>query len=51
MKFLFVLFLWFVMAGLLISGVVLAVQGTFWLLIVGAIGFILAVGKIGCLTH
>lgn len=45
------MFVWLVMALLLVSGIVLAVKGTLWLLFVGIIGFILAVAKIGCLSH
>jgi hypothetical protein len=39
------------MAVILIVGVVMAVKGTFWLLIVGLLGFILAIAKIACLSH
>ena len=39
------------MAGVLIKGLVMAVDGKSWLLIVGLLGFIVLVGKIGCLTH
>jgi preprotein translocase subunit Sss1 len=29
----------------------MAVHGSLWLLIVGIIGFVVLVGKIGCLSH
>jgi hypothetical protein len=48
--FLAILVYW-IMAAILIAGVILAVKGTFWLLIVGLIGFILAVTKVGILPH
>jgi hypothetical protein len=51
MKLIFVMFVWLVMALLLVGGIVLAVKGTFWLLILGLVCFILAVAKIGCLSH
>ncbi len=51
MKLLFLMFVWLVMALLLIAGVVLAVKGSFWLLALGLVGFVLAVAKIGCLSH
>jgi hypothetical protein len=50
-KIFIVIFVWMLMALLLTAGVVLAVKGTFWLLVVGIIGFVLAVAKIGCLSH
>ncbi len=40
-----------VMAAILVTGVVLAVKGSFWLLILGLIGFVLAVAKIAILRH
>jgi hypothetical protein len=51
MKFAFVLFLWLLMAFVLVVGLALAVKGSPCLLCVGVIGFILAVAKVGCLTH
>ncbi|MGA2540591.1 MAG: hypothetical protein ABSG78_03395 [Verrucomicrobiota bacterium] len=51
MKLLFLMFVWLVMALLLVAGVVLAVKGSFWLLALGLVGFVLAVAKIGCLSH
>ena len=51
MKIFVALFVWFLMAAILTLGVVMSVKGSFWLLGVGLIGFILAIAKIGCLTH
>ena len=48
--FLAIIIYW-IMAAILVVGVVLAVKGSFWLLILGLIGFILAVTKIGILPH
>jgi hypothetical protein len=42
---------WVVMGAVLTTGVVLATHGNFWLLILGGLGFIAAVAKIGCLSH
>jgi hypothetical protein len=39
------------MAAILIAGIILAVKGTFWLLIVGVIAFALAITKISILPH
>ena len=45
------IFVYLVMAAILIVGVVLAVKGSFWLLILGLIGFVLAVTKVAILHH
>jgi hypothetical protein len=45
------IFAYLVMAAILIVGVILAVKGTFWLLILGLIGFVLAVTKVAILHH
>jgi len=39
------------MGSILITGVVLAVKGIFWLLLIGLLGFVLAVTKYGILSH
>ena len=51
MKLLMAFVVWFAMAAVLIKGLIMAVDGHAWLLIVGLLGFIALVGKIGCLTH
>jgi hypothetical protein len=48
--FLAIIIYW-IMAAILITGVILAVKGTFWLLIIGLIGFVLGVTKIAILPH
>jgi hypothetical protein len=42
---------WVIMAAILTIGVVMAVHGSFWLLILGGLGFVAAVAKIGCLSQ
>ncbi len=39
------------MAAILVAGVIMAVKGTFWVLIVGLICFVLAVTKVAILPH
>jgi hypothetical protein len=51
MKFLFVMAIWMLMAAVLVGGVVMAVNGSLWLLGLGFLAFVLALGKIGCLSH
>jgi len=46
-----VIFVWLLMAAILVTGVVLAVKGIFWLLIVGLAGFVLAVIRYGIFSH
>jgi hypothetical protein len=45
------LFVYFIMAAILVTGVVMAVQGTFWILIIGLLAFVLGVTKIAILHH
>jgi len=40
-----------VMAAILVAGVVMAVKGSFWLLILGLVCFVLGVTKIAILHH
>jgi hypothetical protein len=51
MKFLSALVLGIVMMGIIAAGLALAVAGKPLLLIVSLLGFVVAVGKIGCATH
>jgi hypothetical protein len=39
------------MALLLVTGIVMATKGSFWLLGLGVGGFVLAIARIGCLSH
>jgi hypothetical protein len=45
------IFVYLVMAVILIAGVLLAVKGSFWLLILGFLGFVLGVTKLSILHH
>jgi 1,4-dihydroxy-2-naphthoate octaprenyltransferase len=40
-----------IMAAVLVAGVLMAVKGTFWLLILGLLCFVLGVTKISILPH
>ncbi len=51
MKLLCAFAVWIAMGVVLGTGILMAVQGSPWLLIAGFIGFVIAVGKIGCLAH
>jgi hypothetical protein len=52
MKAFLAIFVYLVMALILGAGVLLAViKGSFWLLIIGFLGFVLAVTKIAILHH
>ncbi len=42
---------WLVIAAILAVGIVLAVKGTAWVLVGGALGFIFAFAKWGCASH
>jgi len=50
MNFVYASVAWLGIALVLGLGLFLATKGSFWLLILGVIGFILAVAKIGCQT-
>lgn len=51
MSFFVALFSWFAIAAILVAGIVLAVKGTFWLLILGTLAFLAAFAKYGCAAH
>ena len=51
MNFFLAIFIWLIMGAILVTAVALAVKGTFWLLIIGLLGFVLAIAKIACLSH
>ena len=51
MKLLFAFAVWIGMGIILGVGILAAVKGSPWLLIAGFIGFVIAVGKIGCMSH
>lgn len=51
-KFVTAIVVWLVMGAIITAGIVIAAsKGSFWLLAVGLVCFIVAVGKIGCATH
>jgi len=51
MKLILAIAVWLIMGAILGLGLLTAVNGSPWLLIAGVLGFIIAVGKIGCLSH
>jgi hypothetical protein len=51
MAFLMAIFVYLLMAAILIAGIIMAVQGSFWLLIFGVVGFSLLITKISILHH
>ena len=51
MSVFFAILAWLIMAAILTIGVVMAAHGSFALLIIGGLGFVAAVAKIGCLNH
>jgi hypothetical protein len=51
MKLLCAFAVWIGMGIVLGAGILMAIKGSLWLLIAGLIGFIIAVGKIGCMPH
>ena len=50
MKLLYAIAVWLGMGAVLALGILLAVKGSPWLLILGLVGFVVAVGRIGCLS-
>jgi F0F1-type ATP synthase assembly protein I len=51
MKLLCAFAVWIGMGVVLGAGILMAIKGSPWLLIAGLIGFIVAVGRIGCMSH
>ena len=51
MKLALAFLVWILMGVVLTAGCVLAVKGSFWLLGLGVLGFVVMVGKIGCLSY
>ncbi|MEY2410498.1 MAG: hypothetical protein QOF48_3168 [Verrucomicrobiota bacterium] len=51
MNFYGAFFAWIVLAALMVTAVVLAVQMSVWVLAVAFILFVIAFSKFGCLTH
>ena len=51
MKLLCAFAVWMGMGAVLGFGILMAVKGSPWLLLAGLVGFVIAVGKIGCAAH
>ena len=51
MKLFLAFVVWISMGAVLAKGMLMAVHGSFWLLILGVLGFVALVAKIGCLSH
>lgn len=51
MRVFFIMLIWAIMAAILVAGIVMAVGGHFWLLIVGVLAFIAALTKYGIYSH
>jgi hypothetical protein len=51
MNIFLVILVWLIMGAILVTGVVMASNGIFWLLIAGLTGFVLAVVRYGILSH
>ena len=51
MKIFSILLIWLIMGAILATGVVLAVKGIFWVLIVGLLVFIAGLIKYGIFSH
>ena len=51
MNFIAAMIVWLAMGAFITAGIVMATTGKPILLIIGLLGFIYAVGKIGCATH
>ena len=49
MKIFVAIIIYWIMAAILVAGVIVAVKGSIWLFIAGLIGFVLAVTKIAIL--
>ena len=49
MKFLLAILAYLLIGGVLGWGILLAVKGNYWLLIVGFLAYVVAFGKLGCL--
>ena len=51
MKLLLAIIVWLAMAAVLVKGILMAMSGSLWLLLLGLLAFVVLVGKIGCLSH
>jgi hypothetical protein len=51
MKIFSIILIWLIMGGILAAGVVMAVKGVFWVLILGLVVFIAGLIKYGIFSH
>jgi hypothetical protein len=51
MKFLLAMLVWLIMGAVIAAGILMAIKGSIWLLIISLLAFIVMVAKIGCLSH
>jgi hypothetical protein len=51
MKFALAILVYLIIALILGAGILMLLAGKPWLLIIAAVGFIIAFGKIGCKSH
>jgi hypothetical protein len=51
MKLFYAFLVYFLMGAVLGLGVVMAVKGSLWLLVVAFLAYVIAFAKIGCLHH
>jgi hypothetical protein len=51
MKFFLAILVYAAMAAILGAGILLVMHGQPWLLIIGAVAFVVVFGKIGCKSH
>jgi hypothetical protein len=51
MKLMLAFLVWGIMGAVLVTGILLAMKGSVWLLAIALLAFIVLVAKIGCLSH
>jgi hypothetical protein len=51
MKLILAFLVWGIMGAVLVTGLLLAIKGSVWLLAIALLAFIGLVAKIGCLSH
>jgi len=51
MKFLLAMLVWLIMGVVIGAGILMAIKGSIWLLVLSLLAFIVLVAKIGCLSH
>lgn len=51
MKLMLAFLVWGIMGAVLVTGILLAMKGSVWLLAIALLAFIGMVAKIGCLSH